>query len=171
MREWRGFYLSCCQGRESHAKEERRAQRNEEKRREIKRRKREERGKRRKKRQRGSRRHKRRGTRANQIALICCASSKNVNARRPLVIQPCRAASSLSFPRAHPLAFPSPFGARDPSALFSLFHALHTVALICGFMFGFAFQPRRSSRVQYSPTSRENETPNLVTSPRRLRDR
>lgn len=29
----------------------------------------------------------RRGTRADQIALICCASEKNVNARRPLVIQ------------------------------------------------------------------------------------
>jgi len=30
----------------------------------------------------------RRGTRADQIALICCTSGKNVNARRPLVIQP-----------------------------------------------------------------------------------
>lgn len=30
----------------------------------------------------------RRGTRADQIALICCAPGKNVNARRPLVIQP-----------------------------------------------------------------------------------
>lgn len=46
--------------------------------------------KRKNKRQSGSRERKRRGTRANQIALICCASSKNVNARRPLVIQPRR---------------------------------------------------------------------------------
>lgn len=29
-----------------------------------------------------------RGSWADQIALICCASGKNVNARRPLVIQP-----------------------------------------------------------------------------------
>ena len=101
----------------SRMQKKRDAQRNETKRRKREERER-ERAKRRNKRQHGSRGHKRRGTRANQIALICCASSKNVNARRPLVIQPCRApATSLSFPRAHPLAFPSPFGARDPSVL------------------------------------------------------
>lgn len=62
--------------------------------------KREERAKRKNKRQSGSRGHKRRGTRANQIALICCASSKNVNARRPLVIQSCRGLLSF-FPSIH----------------------------------------------------------------------
>lgn len=54
---------------------------------------------------------KRRGTRANQIALICCASDKNVNARRPLVIQPQLRGllfpSSLhSFPPTRPFCHP-----------------------------------------------------------------
>lgn len=84
-------------GHESYAKEERCITKKKER---NKKEKREERAKRKNKRQSGSRGHKRRGTRANQIALICCASSKNVNARRPLVIQSCRGLLSF-FPSIH----------------------------------------------------------------------
>lgn len=56
---------------------------------------------------------RRRGTRANQIALICCASDKNVNARRPLVIQPQLRGllfppSFHSFPPTRPSCHPPP---------------------------------------------------------------
>lgn len=78
-----------------------------------------------------------RGTLANQIALICRASGKNVNARRPLVIQSqLRGLPTVpSPPLPHSLPPVNMFLVTVPLVP----PARRTVALICGFMFGFAF--------------------------------
>lgn len=90
------------------------------------------RAKRKNKRQSGSRERKRRGTRANQIALICCASSKNVNARRPLVIQPWR--GLLSFPSIlarFSVSLRSPFHPLSPSFAFTRYTRWLLSAVLC----------------------------------------
>lgn len=74
---------------------------------------------------------RRRGTRANQIALICCASDKNVNARRPLVIQP--QLRGLLFPSSlHSFPPTCPF-CHPPPRLYSLSRAtrLPLSAILC----------------------------------------
>lgn len=74
---------------------------------------------------------RRRGTRANQIALICCASDKNVNARRPLVIQP--QLRGLLFPPSFRSFSPTRPSCHPPPRLYSLSRAtrLPLSAVLC----------------------------------------